>query len=346
MRIFTHITMMLILVGSSSIAVAKPVLPLTEQTEAPEVQYAVFYWLGQIGVRFHNEERQGSYKRGASVLEMTTAVFSKEEIEAWTDLTLLRDVLQVNTYLGHCYYELKELEKAGKAYQYVLDLSRRKGITVPVRGMLNSRLEKIEAYSNTRLKITTTPNGVKVTANDKELGFTPLKTVVAPGKYILQGELKGYQNSTREIEVILGSTTLIDDWKLKRVQVVKKQDPPLIEKSSNTIPIIGWSTLALGALSVGLGGYFQISYDELRTDAMGCRSNRCSEKTYNDKIDEANEAQNLALGLLIGGSAVVGVGISLLLYGYDVFAKKGQDEVLVSPSFGQNSVGISVEIPF
>lgn len=95
------------------------------------------------------------------------------------------------------------------------------------------------------LRVTSAPEGVTVEIAGKNLGKTPLLTVIAPGEHKLKATLSGYDAITENIKVVENEVTLVQLTMQKQAQVQKGVFQRVFSGSGNLTVITDWDNVAV-----------------------------------------------------------------------------------------------------
>lgn len=169
------------------------------------------------------------------------------------------------------------------------------------------------APAKVELKITVEPAEASIELGDLPLGTGEVSTQVKPGIYTVRAYAEGYETKTTDI-------TISPDTKKPRAVYVhlapveQKVAAPVLPPpvaapapaANSPLPIVGWSLVALGAVSTATGGYL-LSIDGDTTCASG-EVYQCP-RVFNTTLEGS-----LLLG---GGSAMLTSGIFLLILDAD-----------------------------
>jgi tetratricopeptide (TPR) repeat protein len=186
-----------------------------------------------------------------------------------------------------------------------------------VRGFIATLEDKLAEKGVQQLSVRSTPKGATVTIDGEPVGVTPWTGDLAPGAHRVTLELKGYDASTRDIElesndaldVEIPLTVAVEEERAASPALAPSMAQPKEREPGHSFGV--WPYVALGAGAVGLGGalYFEISRQSAEDDARG----EPTQIGYRDAYETMQSRQTTARVLAGVGGALVLAGGTLLV---------------------------------
>ena len=219
--------------------------------------------------------------------------------------------------MARAFEELKDYDSAIEFYRRYLEMapeaSDRPGVESALRTLELLQKRALEP-AKVELSVTSVPDGSRVFLDGREVGATPLRTELPPGKHFVAVEQKGYARSSTEVNLQVGTPV---SEHIDLVKVAAAPSSPEAEHTGNSTA--GW-------ILVGMGGALLVGAAVTGTLALqkdGELDGLQSESGGNEADFDAtqDEGRTLALttdGLLLGGAAsVITGGVLLFTGGHD-----------------------------
>jgi tetratricopeptide (TPR) repeat protein len=186
-----------------------------------------------------------------------------------------------------------------------------------VRGFIELLEDKLAEKGVQQLSVRSSPRGATLTIDGEPVGVTPWTGDLAPGAHRVTLELKGYDASTRDIEIESNDALDVEISLTVAVEDERAPSPaltptPARPEEREAGPSFGvWPYVALGAGAAGLGGalYFEISRQSAEDDARG----EPTQIGYQDAYETMQSRQTAARVLAGVGGALVLAGGTLLV---------------------------------
>lgn len=157
------------------------------------------------------------------------------------------------------------------------------------------------------VEITSQPPGARVLIGGELVGTTPLELPLDAGIHQLRIEHAGYIGLRRRIEVVAGETTELD-------LMLQPVPPKPARDRSKLFAGFGWSGLVAGVGTIA-GGAIMIGLDErpITSDCSGANIDANGTCRWRYSTLEGGVA------MVVGGTALVGTGVALLIVGRKKF---------------------------
>ncbi len=206
--------------------------------------------------------------------------------------------------LGRCYEHLGRDADALRHFEGFLALVAADHVDAKATRRVVARLRERAFARLPEVVVTSAPAGASVyfESDHAPAGVTPLKVRKTPGAHVMRVMLEGHREAFREIEVADG----------QRNAVLVMLEP--IEASTGTDADpwsrpAGWVLVGLGAVAVGVGGYFVADAFATADDANAVVAD---DAAYDTLAADAERSQLIGWGAVGGGLAAGVAGIVLL----------------------------------
>lgn len=142
---------------------------------------------------------------------------------------------------------------------------------------------------------------------------------IDPGSHEISVSASGY---VTHVETIVATPSKLVELDVGPLVAEKKSalppppPPPPTTTSGGTARTLGWVVGAVGLASTLVGGYFGLRAMSLGKDVDArCPASPCSDRSALDDNDRAHRYARVADVGILGGGALVAVGVSLVLFG-------------------------------
>ena len=186
-----------------------------------------------------------------------------------------------------------------------------------VRGFIEVLEDKLAEKGVQQLTVRSAPKGATVAIDGEPVGVTPWTGDLVPGAHRVTLELKGYEASTRDVElesndaldVELALSRAVEEERAPAQVPAPIPDRPKEREQGQSFGV--WPYVALGAGAAALGGalYFEISRKSAEDDARGEPTQIGYQEAY-----ETMQSRQTAARVLAGvGGALALAGGTLLV---------------------------------
>ncbi len=233
-------------------------------------------------------------------------------------LTLFPDSPKLAFNLARTLERLGEMQEAAAFYRRYLVLAPSADDRATVEALATALERRVEA-ERPRLVISALPEGAEVFLDETPVGRAPLTVATTPGDHVVRLKASGYRPALRTIRAERGRTTPL------AIELVRETGPsgapdeagvsdgtPAGDASSTGAAWrrpVAYAALGLGAVGLGLGGYFTAAAAETADEANGLGPGRQARFA-----DLENDLGGQKVGMGVGyGLAVAGLGAGLAL---------------------------------
>ncbi len=213
--------------------------------------------------------------------------------------------------MARAFEELEEYDSAIEYYRRYLEMAPESEDSASVADTLRALelLKKRSAEAATvTLSVTSTPDGAQIYVNGREVGASPMKLELKPGRHFVAVEAKGFTRDSTEVELVAGKP---DKHHATLVPIAPA--PSAHAGSEHTT--LGWVLIGVGGallagaavtgtLALGKSG----ELDDIDSDGGDTTPNE-----YDAIQDDGRVLAYTTDGLLLGGAASVLTGGFLLL---------------------------------
>lgn len=217
--------------------------------------------------------------------------------------------------MARAFEELQEYDSAIEYYKRYLEMAPESEDSASVAETLRALelLKKRNAEMATvALEVTSTPDGARVYVNGREVGASPMKVQLAPGRHFVAVEAKGFTRDSAEVEL-----TADAPGRHHATLVPIARSPMALAGSKDTT--LGWVLIGVGgALLAGAAvtGTLALGKDA-ELDDVDSDAGDTTPSEYDAIQDDGRVLAYTTDGLLLGGVASVLTGGFLLLTGGD-----------------------------
>lgn len=180
-----------------------------------------------------------------------------------------------------------------------------------------------------QLTVLSSPQGATVIIDDQPVGVTPFTGQFPPGKHRVVTTLKGYADSSQDVELPADrakdlKVPLVPDTRVPGARAPGEPAAPIAGTSSGQVApsqpgdradgprfgILPWIGLGAGALALGGAGAFELSRRSAESEAEADKT----QVGYKESFDKMRSRQTTARVLgAVGGALVVTGGVLLVL---------------------------------
>ena len=234
--------------------------------------------------------------------------------------------------LASLYDYIEDLPQAHRFYTRYLELY----MNAPNQADVEARLAELEqtlSLAFARLIVTSQPPGAEITVTTggepQSYGLTPVDQWVPAGRMEIAAQLEGFEPASRTTNVVLGVRVEVDFGVL-----APKQDELPPPPEATWYKPVGWTSIAVGIVGIGVGSYMWVLAGE-------------NADTHNELVQEwpdeltEQDAQFLKDGVAEGqatiGNVVFGVGAAAVVVGVLV--------LVLDPSLDQADLNVTAQ-PF
>jgi hypothetical protein len=219
--------------------------------------------------------------------------------------------------LARCY---EKIGKLGSAWLMWRELADTVG-SAELRKDAAKQAEKLEPrVPKYLIKIESPPVGINVTVNGKPSGLTGLPVPTDPGPLVIVATAPEHQEWKTEVTAAEGETidvTIPVLVKADKIEDKPPPPPPIVNNKRKQRRIVAAGVMALGAGSLGVGGFFGVQargkFDDAKTTCGGSIDNCNRERIVEaqKQVDSARSAATASSILFIAGGAVIVAGAVL-----------------------------------
>lgn len=237
--------------------------------------------------------------------------------------------LGAKLYLADCYDRSGKSASAWALFKEAQAIAQTTGQADREKSATERAADLEQRLSRLELRVPTEglPPNVELTLNGSPIPSASLGSAlpVDPGTQTIVARAAGYKPRTVSVDVPIGPVTKsVDVPALERepkrpapAAATTTAVPPPVEGSSGNVQrVLGYTTGALGLVSLGASGFFAYRASSLDNDSRAnCLTNdpnACTPAGASQR-DDARTNGNLATGTFIAGAVLTGAGLVLVL---------------------------------
>jgi hypothetical protein len=268
----------------------------------------------------------------------------EEAREAWQKAVDLNDTPDARTHLARAEAKLGRLLLAEEILEKALETKK---ISWAAKHKANKQLKELDKQiPQLRLEPPADFTG-KIWVNDEETEASALAEPLRldPGEHKVRAEAEGYKPFSESIVLEEGDRKDLAILMTELPKVVAPPPPAKDEETEKagggTQRTLGWVSLAIGGVGLGVGTVFGLQARSTRDDLDGACSNDVCSESDRELYDEGKSQANIATAGFIVGGVGIGLGTFLLLTaGSDDDAEPQADEARIEPVIGPAHLGV------